>query len=73
MTMIKAAVIKATLMSLPAGAAGVVTCEPATVELGPEFRFVPQTKQNDWCCARAAPHWLQTTGIWLSEAFTGAS
>jgi hypothetical protein len=64
MTMIKAAVIKATLMSLPAGVAGVASArEPALDDPGPEFRFVPQTEQNDWSSARAAPHWLQTTGI----------
>jgi hypothetical protein len=51
----------ATVISLPAGAVGVAS-EPDEEELGPEFRFVPQTEQNN-CSARAAPHWLQTTGI----------
>jgi hypothetical protein len=68
--MIKPAVIMATLISLPAGAVGVASARAlAEEELGPEFRFVPQTEQNDWSSATAAPHWLQTTGMGLfSEA-----
>ena len=52
-----------------AGAVAGATRELTMEELGPEFRLVPQTKQNDCPSARAAPHWLQTTGMWLfSEA-----